>query len=74
MSYQNINYYQVLSKNISAFRKIRGWNQYEFAERLSISRTYLSVIEAPNMKVNMSLEILIALSKQLDVPLGRLFE
>ena len=33
-----------------------------------------SIIEAPNMKVNISLEILIALSEQLDVPLPKLFE
>ena len=74
MTYRKINYYRILSRNVSGYRKLRGWNQYELAEKLNISRTYLSIIEAPNMKVNISLEILIALSDQLDVPLPKLFE
>ena len=74
MAHRKINYYRILSMNVSAYRKLRGWNQYELAEKLQISRTYLSIIEAPNMKVNISLEILIALSDQLDVPLPKLFE
>ncbi len=69
MAYRRINYYRILSMNVSGYRKLRGWNQYELAEKLHISR-----IEAPNMKVNISLEILIALSEQLDVPLPKLFE
>ena len=73
MAYRRINYYRILSMNVSGYRKLRGWNQYELAEKLHISRTYLSIIEAPNMKVNISLEILIALSEQLDVPLPKLF-
>ena len=74
MAYRRINCYRILSMNVSGYRKLRGWNQYELAEKLHISRTYLSIIEAPNMKVNISLEILIALSEQLDVPLPKLFE
>lgn len=74
MAHRKTNYYRVLSMNVSGYRKLRGWNQHELAERLNISRTYLSIIEAPNMKVNISLEILISLSDQLDVPLPRLFE
>ena len=74
MAYRRINYYRILSMNVSGYRKLRALNQYELAEKLHISRTYLSIIEAPNMKVNISLEILIALSEQLDVPLPKLFE
>ena len=49
--------------NVSDYRKLRGWNQYELAEKLHINRTYLSIIGSSNMKVNISLEILIALSR-----------
>lgn len=74
MADRKMNYYRILSMNVSGYRKLRGWNQYQLAEKLHISRTYLSTIEAPNMTVNISLEILIALSDQLDVPLSKLFE
>ena len=74
MTQRKMDYYHMLSTNVSAYRKLRGWNQYELAERVQISRTYLSIIEAPNMKVNISLEILISLSDHLDIPLPKLFE
>ena len=46
MAYRRINYYRILSMNVSGYRKLRGWNQYELAEKLHISRTYLSIIES----------------------------
>ena len=69
-----MDYYRILSRNVSRYRKLKGWNQHELAERLCISRTYLSIIEAPNMKRNLSLSLLIALANQLEIPLSRLFE
>lgn len=74
MAKETIDYYRILSKNIAGYRKLRGWNQLELAERLTISRSYLSILEAPNMQVNISLQMLIRLSEQLDVPLPKLFE
>ena len=73
MAHRKINYYRILSMNVSGYRKLRGWNQYELAEKLHISRTYLSIIEAPNMKVNISLEILIALSYHYQNSLNDIF-
>ena len=31
MAHRKINYYRILSMNVSAYRKLRGWNQYELA-------------------------------------------
>lgn len=46
--------------------------QSELAEKINISRTYMSNIEAPNMETHMSLNVLFKIADTLEVPLERL--
>ena len=44
--------------NISLQRKLKKMTQIELAERIGISRTHMSNIEAPNMVTPVSLEVI----------------
>ena len=38
MAYRRINYYRILSMNVSGYRKLRGWNQYEASYQPDVSQ------------------------------------
>lgn len=59
---------------IAYYRKRAGLTQEALAERVDISRSHLSAIEAPNIVRPFSLEILFDLSDALGVPVSRLLE
>ena len=61
-----------LGITIAALRKVRGMSQTQLAEKARISRTYLSTIEAPNMVVPFSLEILYNIADALEINAGDL--
>lgn len=44
--------------NISLQRKLKKMTQIELAEKIGISRTHMSNIEAPNMVTPLSLEVI----------------
>ena len=44
--------------NISLQRKLKKMTQIELAEKVGISRTHMSNIEAPNMVTPVSLEVI----------------
>ena len=52
---------------ISSLRKVRGMSQEKLAEKANISRSLLSVIEAPNAAHSFSLEVLYDIADALDV-------
>ena len=52
---------------IATLRKIRGLSQEKLAEKAGISRSLLSVIEAPNLPHNFSLEIFLDIADALAV-------
>ena len=52
---------------IGFFRRMRGMSQEQLAEKANISRTHLSVIEAPNMAYAFSLEVLFDIADALEV-------
>ena len=72
-SKHNEKYIQ-LGLNIAYYRKLNGLNQLELAERVGISRTHMSNIEAPNMETAVSLEVLFNIADVLNVPVVKLFE
>ena len=49
--------YMKLGKNIKKYRKQLGLSQEELANKMSISRSYLSKIEAPNREKSFSVAI-----------------
>ncbi|MCM1334123.1 MAG: helix-turn-helix domain-containing protein [Bacteroides sp.] len=52
---------------IAALRRIRGMSQEELSAKAGISRSLLSLIEAPNAAHGFSLEVLFDLADALDV-------
>ena len=62
VSFENRDYYIELGFNIAYYRKRAGMTQDELAERIGISRSHLSAIEAPNIIRPFSLEILFSIA------------
>ena len=52
---------------IAALRKVRGMSQEALAEKANISRSELSVIEAPNIARSFSLEIFYNIADALEI-------
>lgn len=67
ISYENINKYIELGLNISFYRKRKGLTQEELAEKVGISRSHLSAIEAPNIVKSLSIELLFDISSALQI-------
>ena len=61
-----------IGMRIAGFRKLRNLTQEELAEKLNISKSYLSHIESASANKNISLPMLIRVSKVLDVELALL--
>ena len=60
--------------NISLQRKLKKMTQIELAEKVGISRTHMSNIEAPNMVTPVSLEVLFDICDVLDISPEVLFK
>lgn len=63
-----------LSLTIAYYRKLAGLTQLQLAEKVNLSRTHISNLEAPNMPTSISLKKLFDIADALDIPIGRLFE
>ncbi len=63
-----------LGLNIAYYRKLRGYTQLQLAEAIDISRTHMSNIEAPNVVTAVSLDTLIDIAQQLEIPISALFD
>lgn len=59
--------YKLIAKAIVEYRKEAGITQKQLAEKLGISISYISKIEAPNTNKSFSLEILFDIADILDV-------
>jgi len=60
--------------NISFYRKLKKMTQIELAEKIGISRTHMSNIEAPNMITPVSLEVIFDICDVLDISPEVLFK
>ena len=60
--------------NISLQRKLRKMTQIELAEKIGISRTHMSNIEAPNMVTPVSLEVIFDICDVLNISPEVLFK
>ena len=72
MQSENIELYRKLGLNIAYYRHDSGLSQIQLAEKVDISRTHMSRIENGDCAV--SLDVIFALSRAMDVPVSRLFE
>lgn len=72
VGFSNRDRFVELGLTIAALRKRKGMSQEQLAEKAKISRSFLSMIEAPNMVRPFSLEVLYNLADALDVRAGDL--
>lgn len=66
--------YKMIGLNIACYRKLRGISQLTLAERVSLSRTHISNIEAPNMPTAISMDALLDIADVLEVPARKLLD
>ena len=66
--------YKEIGLKIAYYRKLKGFSQMEFAEKIDISRTHLSNIEAPNKPTSISLDLLFRISEVLEIDTKHFFE
>ena len=68
------DYYKQLAFNIAYYRKKIGLTQIQLAEKVGISRTHMSNIEAPNVPTPFSSTTLFKITDALGVELVDLFD
>lgn len=67
ISFDNVDKFVELGLNIAFYRKKKGFTQEELAEKVGISRSHLSAIEAPNIVKAFSIELLFDIAEVLDI-------
>lgn len=73
MKTSNDERYRQIAKKIVYYRNLRGLSQEAFADKIGISKSYLSKIEAPNSTKAYSLDVLFSIADGLDVDVIKLF-
>lgn len=66
---KNANRYKKIGQLIQFHRKQKGLTQQELADKISISKSYLTKIEAPNCDKSFSLEVLFDIADALKLPI-----
>lgn len=67
VAFKNRDRFIQLGIAIASLRKLRGMSQETLAKKANISRSLLSVIEAPNTANSFSLETLFDIADALDI-------
>ncbi len=70
----NEDKYHRIGLNIAYQRKLKKLTQVQLAEKIGISRTHMSNIEAPNMLTPISLEVIFNIADTLEIPVDILFK
>ena len=66
--------YKMIGLNVAYYRKLNGISQLQLAEKIGVSRTHFSNIEAPNMPTAVSLETLLEIADALKIPAKSLLD
>lgn len=66
--------HKMIGLNIAYYRKLKGLSQLQLAEKVGLSRTHISNIEAPNMSTSISLDTLLDLANVLGIPAQKLLD
>ena len=74
MSQKHSEEYKIIGQAIKRYRKQRGLTQEQLADKVSISISYLTKIEAPNCDQPFSLEVIFDIAEVLEIPAHTLLE
>ena len=67
-------FYKMIGQNIKKVRMNAHETQEQFAEKLDMSRGFISQLESPNLNVGVSLDTLFIISKKYNVDIRSFFE
>lgn len=74
MKEKHMQQYKEIGLKIAYYRKLKGLSQLQLAEKIDVSRTHLSNIEAPNVPTSISLDLLFRISEVLEIEIKNFFE
>ena len=74
MKHKYSQQYKEIGLKIAYYRKLKGLSQLQLAEKIDVSRTHLSNIEAPNVPTSISLDLLFRISEILEIDTKYFFE
>ncbi len=60
-------FFKKIGRNIAKYRTAQGYTQETFANKIGISYSHFTQIEAPNVVVRMSLEMLLDIADGLGI-------
>ncbi|MGE5472851.1 MAG: helix-turn-helix domain-containing protein [Ignavibacteriales bacterium] len=66
--------YKEIGQLIQYYRKQKGLTQEDLADKISISKSYLTKIEAPNCDKSFSLEVLFEIADALEISIIKLID
>ena len=69
---ENDTVYDVIRRNIKAFRKSKGWTSAQLAEAVGLSHDFLRQIESEKVRYNFAVETFYRISKALEVSMDQL--
>lgn len=72
VEFKNRDKFIQLGLTIASLRKFKGMSQEELAEKANLSRSHISVIEAPGIVRPFSLEVLFNIADALDIDAAEL--
>lgn len=73
MKSSNNERYRQIAKKIVYYRIHKGLSQEDLADKIGISKSYLSKIEAPNSTKAFSLDVLFAIADGLETDIANFF-
>lgn len=73
MKSSNNERYRQIAKKIVHYRIHKGLSQEDLADKIGISKSYLSKIEAPNSTKAFSLDVLFAIADGLETDIANFF-
>ncbi len=66
--------YIMFGLKVQYYRKLHGWTQEAFAEKIGVSWSFLAKVESPTQVFGVSMETLFKIAEAFDVPVSKLFE
>lgn len=68
-----IEKYREIGRKVAFYRNLRGLTQEELAEKIEVSVSHISKIEAPQANTSLSLDMLYLIAEGLDVDIAAFF-
>jgi len=65
--------YREIGRKVTFYRKLRGLSQEALADKIDVSASHLSKIEAPNTDISFSLDMLLLIAEGLEIDVAAFF-